>query len=115
MSLILFTRRCCEEEPGMFPAAIAAAVAIDEDEDMGTGALTRFCCCCDGSIAGGPLVGGGGGMKKDPIGAYPSLLLYEGVGDVDDLLKLNTFDSEFCKEELGSMLETVLMYRELEW
>lgn len=67
---------------------------------MGTGALTRFCCCCEGRLAGGPLVGGGGGMKNEPIGAYPpSELLYDGVGDVDDLLKLNTLESEFWKRE----------------
>lgn len=41
-------------------------------------------------------MGGGGGIKNAPIGAYPpSLLLYEGVGDVEDLLKLNTFEREF--------------------
>lgn len=41
-------------------------------------------------------------MKKDPIGAYPpSLLEYDGVGDVDDLLKLNTFESEFWKRIKG--------------
>lgn len=63
---------------------------------MGTGALTRCCWACEGSVAGGPLVGGGGGgIKNAPMGAYPSLLLYEGVGDVDDLLKLNTFEREF--------------------
>lgn len=68
---------------------------------MGTGALTLCCCCCEGKVAGGPFVGGGG-MKKDPIGAYPpSLLEYDGVGDVDDLLKLNTFESEFWKRIKG--------------
>lgn len=77
---------------------------------MGTGALTRCCCCCEGKVAGGPLVGGGGGMKKEPIGAYPpSLLLYEeGVGDVEDLLKLNTFDRELCKDENKFTISTQL-------
>lgn len=72
---------------------------------MGTGALTLCCCCCEGKVAGGPLVGGGGGIKKDPIGAYPpSLLEYDGVGDVEDLLKLNTFESEFWKRIKGKGL-----------
>ena len=86
-----------DEGPPPAAAAAAAAATMDDDE-MGTGALTLCsCCCCEGSMAGGPLVGGGGGMKKDPMGAYPSLLLYDGVGDVDDLLKLNTLESEFWK------------------
>lgn len=80
---------------------------------MGTGALTLCCCCCEGSVAGGPLVGGGGGMKKDPMGAYPppSLLLYDGVGDVDDLLKLNTLDSEFCNfgKKVGQIRDAILL------